>query len=432
MQPYLSFVATSRNDNHGGDLNKRTQAFISALFAQAERHEVPIELILVEWNPPADRQSLAKEYDWGANRKYSIARVITVPREIHDTFINGKAIPLYQMIAKNVGVRRARGAYVICTNIDIIFDDDLFEMAKRKLFKPGILYGVNRTDIEKDYPIDADIETQLAYCRSHILRQNRRNGTYNTVTGDVSRIYADTDPIKEIAHCSREWRLKKLTASVVFALEHVGHQLRVNVKDRARHVFFIARRYAKAKLKEIPQTEYHANLIHYYDVVQANRRFMKTHRQNIRDNLASLDRHYESRHQFISSRRNLLRLHTNACGDFAMTDAASWKRLHAYCECDIFSMHIDGLFVYAAYAGGVKQLVLDSVRIYHIEHAAGSGFTPEHQDQLWDRLRARGVPFFHWQEIDDLAEKIFNGDVDYRLAPAAWGMRDKDLPEVAV
>ena len=64
MSPYLSIVVTARNDNHGGDLTKRTQMFIDGLAAQATRHRVPIELILVEWNPPPDRRSLAEEMRW--------------------------------------------------------------------------------------------------------------------------------------------------------------------------------------------------------------------------------------------------------------------------------------------------------------------------------------------------------------------------------
>ena len=48
----------------------------------------------------------------------------------------------------------------------------------------------------------------------------------------------------------------------------------------------------------------------------------------------------------------MLRLHTNGVGDLTMMDAASWKLLHAYAEYDTYSMHIDGLVVWQAYAAG--------------------------------------------------------------------------------
>ena len=40
-EPYLSIVATTRNDDHGGSLLRRTQTFVNALVAQCNRHELP-------------------------------------------------------------------------------------------------------------------------------------------------------------------------------------------------------------------------------------------------------------------------------------------------------------------------------------------------------------------------------------------------------
>src|SRR5688500_10937699 len=63
---HLSVVATSRNDNHGGFLTHRMQHFVDGLAAQCARHGLRAELILVEWNPPADRVPLAEELRWPA------------------------------------------------------------------------------------------------------------------------------------------------------------------------------------------------------------------------------------------------------------------------------------------------------------------------------------------------------------------------------
>src|SRR5215470_11637822 len=78
-EPYLSVVAATLNDNHGGDLTKRTQTFIDGLAVQAARHRVPVELVLVEWNPPPDRRSLAEEMRWPKSTPFYRARIITVP-----------------------------------------------------------------------------------------------------------------------------------------------------------------------------------------------------------------------------------------------------------------------------------------------------------------------------------------------------------------
>src|SRR5690349_11117145 len=124
--PKLSVVATSRNDDHGGNLLPRTQWFIDGLVEQSSRHELPTELVLVEWNPPADRPPLAEALRWPAAGSSLTARVVTVPPERHAKLDFADAMPLFQMIAKNVGIRRARGEYILATNIDILFSDPLF------------------------------------------------------------------------------------------------------------------------------------------------------------------------------------------------------------------------------------------------------------------------------------------------------------------
>ena len=124
-KPYLSVVVTTRNDDHGGSQISRTQTFFNALVAQCNRHRIPTELIFVEWNPPADRPPLADALRWPENREFCQVRILRVPPSIHARYQYGEALPLYQMIAKNAGIRRARGEYVLATNIDILFSDDL-------------------------------------------------------------------------------------------------------------------------------------------------------------------------------------------------------------------------------------------------------------------------------------------------------------------
>ena len=63
-KPYLSVVAASRNDDHGGDPLRRTQVFLNAFFAQCARHRLPAEVILVDWNPPDGKPGLQDELVW--------------------------------------------------------------------------------------------------------------------------------------------------------------------------------------------------------------------------------------------------------------------------------------------------------------------------------------------------------------------------------
>ena len=170
FSPLLSVVATSRNDNHGANLLARMQLFVNGFAEQAERYRVAVELIVVEWNPPADRPSLADAMQWHPGEMFQ-PQVITVPGEVHHTLANSARLPMYQMIAKNAGIRRAGGPYVLATNIDILLSDELFDYLKAGL-KPNTMYRVDRLDVVA--PLEAPVLPSPASVRA--IRPIREHG----------------------------------------------------------------------------------------------------------------------------------------------------------------------------------------------------------------------------------------------------------------
>ncbi len=176
--PYLSVVVTTRNDDHGGDPLKRLQAFVNAFDAQCRRTKLEAEVIVVEWNPPTERPRL-HELVRLPERSALVLRFVEVPATLHGRIRHADVLPLFQMIAKNVGIRRARGRFILATNIDIIFSDELVEYFASGQLAPGYLYRVDRHDIQSDFPVDSSLEKQMAYCRTHQLRLHARDGTYH-------------------------------------------------------------------------------------------------------------------------------------------------------------------------------------------------------------------------------------------------------------
>ena len=172
-RPSLSVVATSRNDDHGGNLLQRTQLFVEGLAEQASRYGIPVELLLVEWNPPGNRPGLADALRWTPS-DYFQPQVITVPPEIHSTFPHADSLPLFQMIAKNVGIRRARADFVLATNIDILLGDELFAFMKSGL-KPNAVFRVDRYDVRAD--LDGARLPSPAECRAlPVIREHTLEG----------------------------------------------------------------------------------------------------------------------------------------------------------------------------------------------------------------------------------------------------------------
>ena len=172
--PYLSIVAASRNDDHGGDPLRRTQIFVNALFIQCLKHRLPVELILVDWNPPPDRPKLHAALDFSRANEYCATRVIEVPAIIHQQLECGDRLPFFQMIAKNVGIRHARGRFVLATNIDILFSDELMGYLASRPLDPKRMYRVDRYDVDNKIPTDNPLDEQLKFCWHHVIRINRR------------------------------------------------------------------------------------------------------------------------------------------------------------------------------------------------------------------------------------------------------------------
>lgn len=181
---------TTRNDDHGGNPLWRLQALIDTFDAQCRRCDLDAEVIVVEWNPPPDQKRLADVITLPAAAACQY-RFIEVPLELHRTLAHSDALPLFQMIAKNVGIRRARGEFILATNIDVIFSNEIVDFIARRVLEAGYLYRVDRHDVESRIPIDQSVDARMEYCRSHQLRINGRWGTFPVDPGGRLRPEAD-------------------------------------------------------------------------------------------------------------------------------------------------------------------------------------------------------------------------------------------------
>lgn len=160
--------------------------FVDGLVDQSERFDKSVELLLVDWNPPPDRPALAEVLRWEGCSRLT-ARVVTVPPKMHLRYANGDRLPLFQMIAKNVGIRRARAPFVLSTNIDVVLSDELFRFICGPLERKTV-YRTDRLDI--DAGILADTGVGPADARSaKPFRVLRKTGTYDESGERVDPIF---------------------------------------------------------------------------------------------------------------------------------------------------------------------------------------------------------------------------------------------------
>ena len=109
----ITAVIVSRNDNYGGHLNERTTYAINSAINTYD------EVIYVDWNSPT--HSLLWDIKDNLQLKGNIKHIVIPPDAAKIlTNYNEHAQLCCEVLARNIGIRRATGDYIISTNIDII------------------------------------------------------------------------------------------------------------------------------------------------------------------------------------------------------------------------------------------------------------------------------------------------------------------------
>ena len=142
----LSAVVVTRNDDYGGNLNDRATYCLNSLVNTFD------EVILVDWNSPDNKPQLwdiQDRIDFKGNLKH-----IVITPEIASTLTNNDphAQVCCETLARNIGIRRATGDYIVSTNIDVIAPrrDQLEQTIKNEL-NDNTFYTISRryTDWEQ-------------------------------------------------------------------------------------------------------------------------------------------------------------------------------------------------------------------------------------------------------------------------------------------
>lgn len=175
MRPYLAMVVASRNDDHGGNPLQRTEMAVRRFIWQCENHKLHGEYIVVDWNPPPDRPPLGEVFrGWNLASEFCRVRVLRVPHEIHQAIPYSAKLPLFQMWAKNVGLRRAEAKFLVATNIDVLLSDHLMARIARAELSSKRMYRSDRFDLPNTYSEKRPYSFADSDALQAIMRINRR------------------------------------------------------------------------------------------------------------------------------------------------------------------------------------------------------------------------------------------------------------------
>ena len=463
--PYLSVVATARNDNHGGDLLPRMQTFVNALERQCERHRIASELIIVEWNPPDDAPRLSEALAW-PDTPWCRTRVIEVPNHVHARFEHSAHLPIFQMIAKNVGIRRAQGEYVLATNVDILFPDQLFAEIRLRRLRRDRVYRVDRHDADVAPDPQAELDEMLDRCKRNVIRVCGRMGTLDRRTGAFYRIYENPRlplTVRRFLHLRRAFAAyarqsaKRAARRAEFALirslvtvsrrlvivayaiagfaaavTKVAATLAVNAsRVRPRHAIRVLERVRRGELQlpalsELARVRLRFRRPTRARRVRARRRTLLAMR--VRLKWEALSAAYRELAAIWQAEKTRIPLHTNACGDFTLLSRDGWRRTLGYPELELFSMHIDSLFLYQAHYAGLRETKLRSP-IYHIEHTHGFKPEPDEVETLNTRLGQAAIPQITHEQFIGWITDMYLTQGPLVFNDENWGLASETLSE---
>lgn len=364
---------------------RRFRLFADNLLTLSKTYGLSGELIVVEWNPPPGPRLHDVLQVYAKSDEFPI-RYIEVPPEVHASLRNSDVLPLFQMIAKNVGIRRAHGEFICATNQDILFSDQLIEFLASADLNKTCMYRCDRTDVRAEVPEDLDVRGQVAWCRKNIIRVNGRYGTFRVPWWNMVR-----EPRTAVD-------LVKLIPEVL-----PGMIARLNFRRKRRR-------------KKVSS------------VLEIIRRGLQRLRWGGGRLLAALGRLLRGGGELLMI-PSKSKLHTNACGDFTLLAREHWFALGGYPELALYSLHVDSLFCSMAEATGLREVVLHPPNyVFHMEHGSSWAIMTPEEKLRWFSIK----PWVDYGMLCDIQNYMARTAHPIECNSPNWGFGDLNLMEIVI
>ena len=149
-EPTISIVLTGRNDEHGVDFRARFFRTLRFNAEQLAAAGIPHEFVFVEWAPPPHRPRLIDlVFDAFPGLDRGVCTWYVVDGRYHQALSLNPRLEYHEFIAKNVGVRRARGRFVLTTNCDVFLGRAVLDVLAQARLESRVVYRAQRYDLKE-------------------------------------------------------------------------------------------------------------------------------------------------------------------------------------------------------------------------------------------------------------------------------------------
>jgi hypothetical protein len=146
--PYLSIVLVGRNDGYGGDFNERFFRALTFNHQQLQEAGVSHDFVFVEWAPVAGQPLLAELFHERLGDAAGSITTYVVNARYQTAYSLNSRLKFMEFIAKNVGILRAGGAWILATNTDIYLSRGVIDVLAARSLEPRTLYRATRIDLK--------------------------------------------------------------------------------------------------------------------------------------------------------------------------------------------------------------------------------------------------------------------------------------------
>jgi hypothetical protein len=229
--PFVSLVLTGRNDGYGGDFAGRFHRALRFNHRELVSRGVPHEIVFVEWAPPRDAPLLLdRVFDAVPDLDRRVCSWYVVDAQYQQTLSLNAKVEYLEFFAKNVGVRRARGQFVLTTNCDVYMGRRVLDAVQDRSLQPRVLYRAPRHDLnlpEGCETVDWDVLEDPGNLAgpAHVLKPPYMG----SATGDF--VLLDRESFHEIRGFNEVYRVARIgidrnvlvkALSSGFAIEDIG------------------------------------------------------------------------------------------------------------------------------------------------------------------------------------------------------------------
>jgi hypothetical protein len=209
-------------------LDARTRETAVSRFncARLAERGVCCEVVFVEWNPIERRPYLADllAHAFPAGAGNALTRVVVAP-EYHAAMAQNPRIGYLEYVAKNVGIRRARGSFVLVTNTDVLLGRHAVDAIAAGALAPGTVYRAARYDIQLGVDQGHLGWDALENPANHVRRPRLRPPLFAGGSGDF--ILADRTTFHELRGFNEVYRVARAGIDHNFLVKAWGAGVRI-------------------------------------------------------------------------------------------------------------------------------------------------------------------------------------------------------------